>query len=328
MKAVVYDAYGSFDLLAIRDVPRPVIEDNEVLVRVYAAGLHRGDCFAVKGEPVVVRLATGLLKPKPGIPGFDIAGQVEAVGSRVSRFRSGDSVFGACQGACAEYAKTGEVKLALKPAGLTFEEAAALPTSALAALHALRDVGKVQPGQNVLINGAAGGVGSFAVQIAKSFGAEVTGVCSTSNIEMVQSLGADHVIDYTREDFTRGSTRYDLIFDNVENRPLSDCRRALTPAGTLILNSGSGAQGFKMLVRLVKPLVLSPFVRQHLRRYLSTPNHADLETLKSLVESGKLRPVIDRAYALHETGAALRYIDAGHARGKVAVSVSSDEPAG
>jgi NADPH:quinone reductase-like Zn-dependent oxidoreductase len=324
----VYDAYGSFDLLAIRDVPRPVIEDNEVLVRVYAAGLHRGDCFAVKGEPVVVRLATGLLKPKPGIPGFDIAGQVEAVGSRVSRFRSGDSVFGACQGACAEYAKTGEVKLALKPAGLTFEEAAALPTSALAALHALRDVGKVQPGQNVLINGASGGVGSFAVQIAKSFGAEVTGVCSTSNIEMVQSLGADHVIDYTREDFTRGSTRYDLIFDNVENRPLSDCRRALTPAGTLILNSGSGAQGFKMLVRLVKPLVLSPFVRQHLRRYLSTPNHADLETLKSLVESGKLRPVIDRAYALHETGAALRYIDAGHARGKVAVSVSSDEPAG
>jgi NADPH:quinone reductase-like Zn-dependent oxidoreductase len=328
MKAVVYDAYGSFDLLAIRDVPRPVIEDNEVLVRVYAAGLHRGDCFAVKGEPVVVRLATGLLKPKPGIPGFDIAGQVEAVGSRVSRFRSGDSVFGACQGACAEYAKTGEVKLALKPAGLTFEEAAALPTSALAALHALRDVGKVQPGQNVLINGASGGVGSFAVQIAKSFGAEVTGVCSTSNIEMVRSLGADHVIDYTREDFTRGSTRYDLIFDNVENRPLSDCRRALTPAGTLILNSGSGAQGFKMLVRLVKPLVLSPFVRQHLRRYLSTPNHADLETLKSLVESGKLRPVIDRAYALHETGAALRYIDAGHARGKVAVSVSSDEPAG
>jgi NADPH:quinone reductase-like Zn-dependent oxidoreductase len=275
-----------------------------------------------------VRLATGLLKPKPGIPGFDIAGQVEAVGSRVSRFRSGDSVFGACQGACAEYAKTGEVKLALKPAGLTFEEAAALPTSALAALHALRDVGKVQPGQNVLINGASGGVGSFAVQIAKSFGAEVTGVCSTSNIEMVRSLGADHVIDYTREDFTRGSTRYDLIFDNVENRPLSDCRRALTPAGTLILNSGSGAQGFKMLVRLVKPLVLSPFVRQHLRRYLSTPNHADLETLKSLVESGKLRPVIDRAYALHETGAALRYIDAGHARGKVAVSVSSDEPAG
>jgi NADPH:quinone reductase-like Zn-dependent oxidoreductase len=237
-------------------------------------------------------------------------------------------VFGACQGACAEYAKTGEVKLALKPAGLTFEEAAALPTSALAALHALRDVGKVQPGQNVLINGASGGVGSFAVQIAKSFGAEVTGVCSTSNIEMVRSLGADHVIDYTREDFTRGSTRYDLIFDNVENRPLSDCRRALTPAGTLILNSGSGAQGFKMLVRLVKPLVLSPFVRQHLRRYLSTPNHADLETLKSLVESGKLRPVIDRAYALHETGAALRYIDAGHARGKVAVSVSSDEPAG
>jgi NADPH:quinone reductase-like Zn-dependent oxidoreductase len=328
MKAVVYDAYGSFDLLAIRDVPRPVIEDNEVLVRVYAAGLHRGDCFAVKGEPVVVRLATGLLKPKPGIPGFDIAGQVEAVGSRVSRFRSGDQVFGACQAACAEYAKTGEDKLALKPAGLTFEEAAALPTSALAALHALRDVGKVQPGQNVLINGASGGVGSFAVQIAKSFGAEVTGVCSTSNIEMVQSLGADHVIDYTREDFTRGSTRYDLIFDNVENRPLSDCRRALTPAGTLILNSGSGAQGFKMLVRLVKPLVLSPFVRQHLRRYLSTPNHADLETLKSLVESGKLRPVIDRAYALHETGAALRYIDAGHARGKVAVSVSSDEPAG
>ena len=196
-----------------------------------------------------------------------------------------------------------------------------MPTSALAALHALRDAAKVQPGQKVLINGASGGVGTFAVQIARSFGAEVTGVCSTANVNMVRSIGADRVIDYTQEDFTLGGQRYDLIFDNVENRSLSDCRRALTPVGTLLLNSGTGAEGFELMVRLVKPLVLSPFVRQTLRRYLSKPNHRDLVVLKELVESGKLTPVIDKTYPLQETAAALRHIEHGHARGKVVITV-------
>ena len=321
MRAIVHDKYGSFDVLHIRDIDKPVARNDEVLVRVRAAGLHVGDCFGVRGAPFAMRLVTGLIKPKHGVPGFDVAGQVEAVGANVKRFRPGDQVFGACNGACAEYACAGQDKLALKPANLTFEEGAAVPTSALAALHALRDVGQVQSGQRVLINGASGGVGTFAVQIAKSFGAEVTGVCSTTNVDTVRSIGADHVIDYTEQDFTQGGKRYDLIFDNVENRSLSDCRRALTPGGTLILNSGTGAHGIGMLIRLVKPLVLSPFVRQDLRRYLSVPNHQDLVILKELVESGQLRPVIDRKYPLHETPAALAYIEGGHARGKVVITL-------
>jgi NADPH:quinone reductase-like Zn-dependent oxidoreductase len=321
VKAITYDTYGPLDVLRLRDIGLPVVKDDEVLVRVHAAGLHVGDCFSVRGAPFGMRLATGLLRPKHRVPGFDLAGQVEAVGRNVTLFRPGDEVFGASTGTCAEYARAAEHKLALKPANLTFEAAAAMPTSALAALHGLRDVGKVQPGHKVLIIGASGGVGSFAVQIAKSFGAEVTGVCSTRNVEMVRSIGADHVIDYTREDFTRGGQRYDLIFDNVENRSLSDCRRLLTPTGTLVLNSGTGARGIGMLVRLVKPLVLAPVVRQRLRRYLSVPNHADLLVLKELVESGKLRPVIDRTYPLRETPAALAYVEGGHARGKVVVTV-------
>ena len=321
MKAMVQDTYGSPDRLELRDIDKPVVGDDDVLVHVHAAGLHPGDCFAVRGSPFPMRMATGLLKPKHGIPGFDVAGHVEALGNNVEQFQPGDEVFGACTGTCAEYACAGQDELALKPANLTLEEAAAIPTSALAALHALRDVGKVQPGQKVLINGAAGGIGTFAVQIAKSFGAEVTGVCSTRNVDMVRSIGADHVVDYTQEDFTQGGQRYDLIFDNVENRSLSDCRRALTPNGALILNSGSAGGGVGMLVRLVKPLVLSPFLRQSLRRYLSIPNHEDLVVLKELVETGKLTPVIDKTYPLRETGAALAYIEGGHARGKVVINV-------
>ncbi len=321
MKAIVQDKYGPpDDVLEFQEIDKPVVTDDEVLVRVHAAGLHIGDCFGVRGAPFAMRFSTGLLKPKHG-PGYDMAGQVEAVGENVTQFQPGDEVFGASTGTCAEYARAGADTLALKPANLTFEEAAAIPTSALAALHALRDVGKVQPGQKVLINGASGGVGTFAVQIAKSFGAEVTGVCSTRNVDMVRSIGADHVIDYTKEDFTQGGPHYDLIFDNVENRSLSDCRRALTPSGTLILNSGTGARGIGMLVRLAKPLVLSPFVRQNLRRYLSVPNHEDLVVLKELVESGKLTPVIDKTYPLRETPAALGYIEGAHVRGKVVVTV-------
>ena len=321
MRAMINDAYGSPDLLQVREIVRPTVDDDGVLVRVRAAGLHVGDCFVVRGAPLLMRTATGLFKPKYGVPGFDVAGQVEAVGKNVKRFQPGDEVFGACEGSCAEYARTKESHLALKPTNLTLEESAALPTSALAALHGLRDAGKLRAGQKVLINGASGGVGTFAVQIARALGAEVTGVCSSANVDLVRSLGADHVIDYTREDFTRLGPRYDLVFDNIENRTLSECRRALTPGGTLVLNSGTGARGIKMLVRLLKPLLVSPFVRQNLRRYLSMPNHQDLVVLKELVESGKLKPVVDRTYQLGETSEALRYIEGGHARGKVVVTL-------
>ncbi len=319
MRAMVHDVYGAPELLQLRDIDQPAIGDDEVLIRVYAAGLHVGDCFGVRGEPFAMRLVSGLLKPQYGVPGFDVAGKVEAIGKKVKRFQPGDEVFGVCKGSCAEYASTKEDLLALKPANLSLVQAAALPTSGLAALHGLRDAGKLQAGQKVLVNGAAGGVGSFAVQIARSFGAEVTGVCSTANAELVRSLGADHVIDYTREDFTQEGARYDLIFDNVENRSLAECRRALTPSGTLVLNSGTGASGIKMMIRLVKPLVVSPFVRQNLRRYLSTPNHQDLTVLKEFVESGKLSPVVGQTYPLSRTAEALRYIEGGHARGKVVI---------
>lgn len=321
MKAIVHDAYGSPDLLELRDIDPPAHAEDEVLVRVRAAGLHVGDCFALRGSPFPVRLMTGLRRPKYGVPGFDLAGTVEAVGKRVTKFHPGDEVFGACEGSCAEVARAKAGQLAPRPAKLSFEEAAALPTSGLAALHGLRDAGKLQAGQKVLINGASGGVGTFAVQIARSVGAEVTGVCGPANVELVRSLGADHVIDYTRDDFTRGAERYDLILDNVENRSLAECRRALARNGTLVLNSGTGARGIAMLIRLVKPLVLSPFGRQKLCRYLSTPNQDDLVALKTLVESGKLRPVVGRTYPLSGTAEALRYVESGHARGKVVIAV-------
>ena len=329
MRAIVYDQYGTFDVLGLKEIGRPVIKDtdsnkdkgDEVLVRVRAAGLHIGDCFGVHGAPVAVRFYTGLLRPAYGVPGYDVAGEVEAVGKNVRKFKPGDAVFGTGLGTCAEYTRARESTLAPKPSNLSFAEAAAIPTSAVAALRALRDTGKLQRGQQVLINGASGGVGTFAVQIAKSLGAEVTGVCSTKNLELVRALGADQVIDYTRQDFTEGSRRYDLILDNIENRSLADCRRALTPTGMLILNSGTGAEGVAMLVRLFAPILLSPFIRQKLRRYVATPNHADLLALKQLAESGQLRPVIDKTYPLPETRAALEYIQSGHARGKVVVTV-------
>lgn len=320
MKAITHDKYGDFDLLVVRDdVSKPTVKDGDVLIRVRAAGLHIGDCFGVRGYPLLMRMETGLMKPNPGIPGFDVAGLVESVGKDVMRFKEGDEVFGTCHGSCAEYVSTGADKLALKPSNLSFGQAAALPTSALAALHGLRDVAKVQPGQKVLIIGASGGVGHFAVQIAKSSGAEVTGVCSTANVDMVRSLGADHVIDYTREDFAEGGPVYDVIFDNVENRALADVRRALTPSGMLVLNSGTGASGFALAVRLLKPLVVSLFAKQTLKRYLSVPNEKDLGVLKELAESAKLTPVIGKTYPLAETPQALRYIEGGHARGKVVI---------
>ncbi|MGH2462955.1 MAG: NAD(P)-dependent alcohol dehydrogenase [Candidatus Limnocylindria bacterium] len=321
MQAIVQDRYGPIDVLQLRDIDKPAIGEDEVLVRVRAASLHVGDLFGVRGSPFPVRMMSGLLRPRVGVPGFDIAGQVESVGGKVTRFRPGDEVFGVGIGACAEYARAAEDKLLPKPVDLTWEQAAAIPTSGLAALNGLRDAGKLQPGQRVLINGASGGVGTFAIQITKALGAEVTAVCSTRNVDLVRSLGADHVIDYTREDFTTGEARYDLIFDNVENRSLAECRRVLAPSGTLVLNSGTGAGGLRMLARLVWPLVLSSFTSHTLRRYLSNPIQADLVALTQLVEDGKVRPVIGRTYPLSETPAALRHIESGHARGKVVVTV-------
>ena len=261
MRAMVHHRYGApEEVLKSRRIDKPQIGADEVLVRVRAAGLHVGDCFGVRGSPWPLRVWSGLRRPRYGVPGLDVAGQVEAVGSKVTRFQPGDEVLGACNwpaaGGCAEYAVAGEDKLVPKPVELTYQEAAAIPTSALAALHGLRDPGNLQPGQNILINGASGGVGTFAVQIGKILGAEVTGVCSTANVAMVRSLGADHVFDYTKADFTTARSRYDLILDNVENRSLTDVRRALKPRGTLVLNSGTGAGGMKMMARLVRPLML------------------------------------------------------------------------
>ena len=316
MKAIIQETYGPIERLERRDIGLPQAAEREVLVRVHAAGLHIGDVFAVRGSPFIARLATGLGRPRYGVPGFDLAGTVTAVGEGVTTLAVGDEVFGTGRGTAAEFATAGEHELALKPAGLTFDQAAAIPTSGLAALHGLR-AGKVEAGQRVLINGASGGVGTFAIQIAKAFGAHVTGVASTRNLELMRSLGADEVIDYTREDFTTRAGAWELIFDNVENRSLSEVRRALTPDGTLVLNSGTGASGLRMLVRLVRPIVLSRFTRQSMRRFLSNPNHADLMVLRDLVEAGRLRPAIDRTYALDEAVAALQHIAAGHARGKV-----------
>jgi NADPH:quinone reductase-like Zn-dependent oxidoreductase len=325
VKAIVQDRYGPPDVLALRDMDRPEPGDDEVLVRVRAAGLHVGDCLAMRGSPWPVRLMCGLSRPKYGVPGLDVAGEVEAVGGGVTRFRPGDEVFGSCRwpsaGACAELARAAEDHLVARPAGLSYEAAAALPTSALAALHGLRDAGRLEPGQRLLINGASGGVGTFAVQIGKALGAEVTGVCSAANAELVRSLGADRVVDYAREDFTQAGPVYEVILDNVENRPMSDVRRALTPRGALVLNSGTGATGVRMLVRLLWPVLLSPFTRHRLKRFFSAPNRADLEALRAMVEGGKLRPVVEATWPLAETPAALRHIETGRARGKVVVVV-------
>jgi len=316
VKAIVQYAYGSPDYFELKEIDKPVVRDNDVLVRVHAAALHAGDYFVMRGVPYVARMSAGWPKPKNYVPGYDVAGQVEAVGKNVERFQPGDEVFGTCRGACAEYVCGKEDRFVLKSANLTFEQAAAVPTSALAALRGIRDAGKVQPGQKVLINGASGGVGTFAVQIAKSFGAEVTGVCSTRNVDMVRSIGADHVIDYTIEDFTKGEKRYDLILDQVANHSLSDCRRALTLQGTHIPNSGNAGLGY-----IVRALVTSLFVRRQGSTYVSLPKNEDLVVLKELIEAGKVTPVIDRTYPLGETPAAFRYLDEGHARGKVVITV-------
>jgi NADPH:quinone reductase-like Zn-dependent oxidoreductase len=324
MKAIVQHQYGAPQaVLELRDIAKRVVKDDEVLVHVHAASVHVGDWLLVNGVPYVLRMFTGLRTPKNRVPGTDIAGTVEAVGKDVTQLRPGDEVFGWCTGAFAEYAGAGEDHFLPKPANLTFEQAAAVGVSASTAFQLLRDQGKVQPGQKVLINGASGGVGTFAVQIAKVFGADVTGVCGTRNVDLVRSLGADHVIDYTQEDFTQGGPRYDFILDNVGNHVLSETRRALTPNGRLYSNGGGHASGrwVGSLGSVIKVAAVSRFVRQQLGPSVKFPNRADLVALKGLIEAGKVTPVIDGTYPLSGTAEAIGHVGAGHARGTVVITV-------
>jgi NADPH:quinone reductase-like Zn-dependent oxidoreductase len=323
MKAIVQDMYGEPKaVLGLQDIAKPVVKDGEVLVRVHAASVHVGDWMLVTGVPYIARPAYGLRKPKNRVPGTDVAGTVEAVGTGVTELRPGDEVFGWCAGAFAEYVCAPADHFVVKPANLTFEQAAAVGVSASTALQLLRDQGKVQAGQKVLVNGASGGVGTFAVQIAKAFGAEVTGVCSTRNVNMVRSIGADHVIDYTREDFTQGMERYDFILDNVANRSLSATRRALNPKGTLQSNNGtSGGRWFGTMGTVVKTAAVSKFKRQQAGPAIKFENRKDLVALKGLIEAGKLTPVIDGTYPLSGTAEAIGHVGEGHARGTVVITV-------
>jgi NADPH:quinone reductase-like Zn-dependent oxidoreductase len=319
MKAIVQTRYGSPDVLLFTDVEQPIVGDHQVLVRVHAAAVNIGDWHLLRGVPYVIRLVAGLQRPRRKTPGLDIAGQVVAVGRNVRQFRAGDEVFGWCKGAFAEYACAAESDLLPKPANLTSEQSAAVGDSAFTALAAVRDRGKVQPGDKVLINGASGGVGTFAVQIAKAFGANVTGVCSTRNLDMVRSVGADDVVDYTSEDFVQTGQRYDVMLDLVGTRSLSDCRRALTPRGTYVVVGVKDMGRWLGLGRQIKALLLSPFVRQRIRVFVVRHNREDLGVLKELVEAGKVAPIIDRRYALSDVPDALRYQGDGHARGKIII---------
>jgi NADPH:quinone reductase-like Zn-dependent oxidoreductase len=327
MKAIVQDRYGGLEVLELSDIDQPAPKDNQVLVRVHAAGLDRGVVHVMTGLPYMIRFVVptlGLRKPKIPVRGMDLAGQVEAVGEHATRFQPGDEVFGwTDDGSFAEYTCAPEDHLAPKPSNLSFEQAAVVPISGFAALQALRDEGQVQPGQQVLVIGAAGGVGSFAVQLAKAFGAQVTGVCSTAQVDLIRSIGADHVVDYTREDVTDGTRRWDLILDTAGHRSLSQMRRALTPTGTLVIVGSEGRGrwlgGFDRNLRAV---ALSRFVGQRLRMLGSKPRQEDLQTLRELLEAGKVTPVIDRTYPLAEVPQAIRYLVGGHGGGgKVVITV-------
>jgi NADPH:quinone reductase-like Zn-dependent oxidoreductase len=311
MKAVLYQKYGSPDVLELQEVDKPTVTEGEVLVRVHAASVNPLDWHFLRGKPFVVRIFAGLVKPKRKILGADMAGRVEAVGGKVTQLQPGDEIFGNKSGAFAEYLCVPEDGVVLKPANLTYEEAAAVPVAALTALQGLRDKGEIQPGHKVLINGASGGVGTFAVQIAKSFGAEVTGVCSTRNLDMVRSIGADRVIDYSEEDFTQAGGRYDLILDAVGNHSLSDAKRALHANGIYVAVAGS----------VGRALWIAMTGRKRMVSMLTKSNREDMGFLKELLETGKVTPVIDRRYPLSEVAEALRYLEEGHAQGKVVITV-------
>jgi len=322
MKAIVQTEYGSADVLRVEEIAQPVPEPDEVLVRVHAAGLDRGTWHLLTGRPYLIRvMGFGLRGPKNPVPGLDVAGAVVAVGADVTRFKVGDEVFGVGKGSFAEYARAREDKLARKPANLTFEQAAVVAVSGLTALQGLRDAGRLEAGQRVLIVGASGGVGTFAVQIAKSFGAEVTGVSSTAKVDLVRSIGADHVIDYTRDDFADGAQRYDLILDIGGNSSLSRLRRALTQRGSLVIVGGEeGGRWFGGVDRQLRGLALSPFVRQRLTTFISKEHHADLERLTELIEAGELTPIVGTTYPLDQVPEAIRHLEAGRVRGKVAIT--------
>ncbi|MFH9825017.1 NAD(P)-dependent alcohol dehydrogenase [Streptomyces bobili] len=324
MKAIVQDVYGTAEVLELRDVDKPVAGDDDVLVRVRAAGVDPSVWHLMTGLPYPVRImGFGLRRPKLRIRGWDVAGTVESVGRNVTRFRPGDEVFGTCDGSFAEYACTGEDRLAAKPPNAGFEQVAAVPISAYTALYSLREQGRVQPGQKVLVIGAGGGVGTYAVQLAKVFGAEVTGVCGTDKVELVRSIGADHVIDYTREDFTAGGPRYDLVLDTAGNRPLSHLRRALTARGTLVIVGGEGGgRWFGGMHRTLAALALSPFVRHTLRApFVKEPTRDVLEPLAGYIAAGQVTPVIDRTYPLAEAADAVRHWGKGHTRGKLVLTI-------
>jgi NADPH:quinone reductase-like Zn-dependent oxidoreductase len=323
MKAICFDRYGPPDVLELREVDRPEPQEGEILVRVRAASVNPREWHFMRGTPYVLRAQAGLRRPKDNRLGIDMAGVVESVGRNVTRFRPGDEVFGSANGALAEYVAVGQDGAVLaKPANVTFEQAAAVPVAAYTALQALRDRGKVQPGQRVLVTGAGGGVGTFTAQLAKSFGAEVTGVCSGAKAELVRSIGADHVIDYAREDFTRGRQRYDLIVDIVGDHGLGDIRRTLTRTGTLVVvGAPDKGRWLGPLAGLGRMLVVAPFVSQRLLPMLAHDSREDLELLRGLMESGKLTPVVGRTYPLSETADAIRYLEEGHATGKIVVTV-------
>ena len=340
MKAIAYHNFGSPDVLQCEDIEKPVPKSNEVLIKVRAASVNPLDRGELQGVPFIFRIVFGLRKPeatRPGRPGVDVAGLVEAVGRNVTQFKPGDEVFGVCisnphnsgvkvwvheQGAFAEYACAPESTMVLKPDNVTFEQAAAVPIAALTALQGLRDKGHIQPGQKVLIHGAGGGVGTFAVQIAKSFGADVTGVSRTSSVEMVRSIGADQVIDYTQEDFTKSGQRYDLIFDCYASHPLSACRRVLNPRGVYVgIGTPVNAGGIGILARLIQMLLLSRLTSQKLVTFVAKPSKEDLTVLQELMAAGKVTPVIDKRYSLSEVREAIRYLEEGHARGKVVITV-------
>ncbi len=322
MKAIVYRCYGSPDVLKLENVEKPTAADDEVLVKVHAASVNPLDWHYMRGSPYFMRLATGLGAPSNTSMGVDFAGTVEAVGRNVKRFKPGDEVFGGTSGAFAEYVTVSEDRaLVLKPANMTFEQSATVPVAAITALQALRDKGQIKPGHKVLINGASGGVGTFAVQIAKSFGAEVTGVCSTRNVDMVRSIGADHVFDYTQEDYTKSGQRYDLIIDNVGNHSLLANRRVLEPNGIFVIVGGPKGNWLGPVMNPIKALVLSPFVGQEFGMMLAKLRQDDLAILGDLMQAGKVTPVIDRRYRLSEVPAAIRYSEEGHARGKIVINL-------
>src|SRR5437870_3053987 len=328
MKAIVYRNYGSPDVLRLEEIEKPTAGDDEILIKVRAAAVNPVG-LPFRGTSYMVRMITGLRKPKDTRLGVDVAGQVEAVGRNVTQFKLGDAVFGTCKGAFAEYVCTSESALVLKPDNVTFEQAASVPIAAITALQGLRlgglgDKGQIQAKQKVLINGASGGVGTFAVQIAKSLGAEVTAVCSTRNVDMVRSIGADQVIDYTHEDFTKSRQRYDLILDTVGNHSLLECRRVLNPKGKYIMIGGPAGRWIDPLPRAINALMLSRFVSQDMGMLMAKVNKDDLTILRDLIQAGKVTPVIDRRYTLVEAPAAIRYLEEGHARGKVVITMESE----